>query len=102
MTTTIGRLCSKNSKMVLSNRIFGVVSVCLCEGIDCQVGGYSFCEKKKYHRAHGVMKFKNVCESPSKKEQQKETTEQVTKSANKRQMYMNPRIFECAHARTPR
>lgn len=46
MTTTIGRLCSKNSKMVLSNRIFGVVSVCLCEGIDCQVGGYSFCEKK--------------------------------------------------------
>ena len=46
MTTTIGRLCSKNSKMVLSNRIFGVVSVCLCEGIDGQVGGYSFCEKK--------------------------------------------------------
>ena len=26
----------------------------------------------------------------------------MTKSANKRQRYMNPGIFECAHARTPR
>ena len=78
-----------------------VFLVCLYEGIDCQVGGIPFVRKKK-HRAHGVLKIKNVCESPSKKEQQKETTEQVTtKSANKRQSYMNPRIFECAQARTP-